>query len=112
MPLTSEQSVEELKQKLEELENKRENKWHFDRRIPVSMILAIVVQAVAFISWFSWWGAGIQTRLENLEKASDSSFSPRLAVVEAKIDNAVANFDRNKALLEMIDAKIDNIRDK
>lgn len=37
--------------------------WHLDKRVPVTMILAILFQAGAFL----WWGSALNSRVAVLE---------------------------------------------
>lgn len=38
--------------------------WHLDRRVPVALIVTIVLQTGGII----WWAAGINARVDHLEK--------------------------------------------
>ena len=41
-----------------------EQEWHLDKRVPVALILALVLQA----GTFGWWGASIQARVDAMER--------------------------------------------
>jgi hypothetical protein len=59
--------------------------WHLDKRVPVALIFAMLVQTAGVV----WWGATTSERLSNLERRVEST-SPqadRLTRVEVKLDN-------------------------
>lgn len=68
------------------------NPWHLDRRIPIALILAIVLQS---ISAFFWAGA-ITARLGVVEKSTDknSQLGERLTRVEEKTNYIVRGVER------------------
>lgn len=59
--------------------------WHFDKRVPVALILTILLQTGGF---FFWMGQ-ISTRIENLEErvAFTARNNDRLTRLEAVLDN-------------------------
>ena len=61
-----------------------EHEWHLDKKVPISLILAIIGQTMAFV----WWAAQQSTRIEALEKSALAAV-PRLESVirlETKMD--------------------------
>jgi hypothetical protein len=42
--------------------------WHLDRRLPVAMIVALMMQGSSFLWWASGFSARTDTRLEAAEK--------------------------------------------
>ena len=38
--------------------------WHWDKRVPVALIVTIGVQTIGVV----WWASGINTRVEQLER--------------------------------------------
>lgn len=60
-----------------------DHRWHLDRRVPLALILAIVVQTAAL----GIWVGTIQTRVSQLEKIQDarSSQLERIVTVESRL---------------------------
>lgn len=60
------------------------NGWHLDKRVPISIIAAILFQTGALI----WWASSIESRVSSLEReyAATSISSDRLSRLEARQD--------------------------
>lgn len=61
--------------------------WHLDKKVPVTIIFAIVIQTLGFIWIGSAWKADVDARLKQLE-TSDTERKPqeaRLIRVEEKL---------------------------
>ncbi|HHN67529.1 MAG TPA: hypothetical protein ENK15_05775 [Thermopetrobacter sp.] len=58
--------------------------WHLDRRVPISLIVAIVMQTVAA----AWWAASMQARIEALERSANASDGQRDRIVRLESDIA------------------------
>ena len=41
-----------------------EESWHLDKKVPIALIFAILLQTVAF----AWWGATLTARVDFLER--------------------------------------------
>lgn len=77
--------------------DKSDASWHLDRKVPIALILAILVQTVGI----GWWGASTNARLNALEeKATLASSQPeRLARVETKIETVQDGIAEIKSIL-------------
>lgn len=63
--------------------------WHLDKKVPVALITALIIQTAAAI----WWASGVEARVKVLE-AQLITFAPqpeRLARVETKIETVLQN---------------------
>lgn len=71
--------------------------WHLDRKVPIALILAILVQTVGI----GWWGASTNARLNALEeKATLAASQPeRLARVETKLESVQDGIAEIKSIL-------------
>lgn len=69
--------------------------WHFDKRIPIALILAIAVQTGGAI----WWAAGVNAYIED-DKRSEASIVERVKAVEKGGDEAALRLVRFEVLLE------------
>jgi len=69
--------------------------WHLDKRVPLALILALVVQTGTII----WWASSVSARLDNVERwqAANDETRERLAVLESRlsaIQSGVARIER------------------
>jgi len=64
--------------------NDNDTHWHFDKRVPLALIFAILVQTGAAL----WWAAGVNARVEQLERQVISSAPTieRIVRLETKMD--------------------------
>lgn len=75
-----------------------ETKWHLDRRVPISLILAIAIQTGSIL----WWAASVSARLDNLEQktAVVGPQSDRLTRVEVQLEVVKEGVNEIKRLLQ------------
>jgi hypothetical protein len=75
----------------------QDNKWHLDRKVPLALIFAIIVQTIILVSWVSVLGE----RVSSLERARDATApqSDRLTRVEVKIEGIQATTERIERLI-------------
>lgn len=82
--------------------------WHLDKRVPIALIFAIMVQSASAI----WWAAGISERMAQIERrqasqGERSEAADRLMAEQgqriAVLTEAVSNTNRN---LERLQAEI------
>ena len=68
--------------------------WHLDKRVPIALILAIVVQTVGL----GVWVGSIQQRVANNERAivAAADQGERLARIEAILERVEARLDRQE----------------
>jgi hypothetical protein len=66
--------------------------WHFDRRLPVALIVALTVQAGSSLWWAASFSARTETRLESGEKrmALFEDILRKLADSQNQVSSAVA----------------------
>lgn len=76
--------------------------WHLDKRIPLAMIGAILIQTGAAF----WWASSINERVVALEswRQDTKGFSADIAVVKSQIADL-------KAILGRIEMQLSNDRD-
>lgn len=60
------------------------DEWHLDKKVPISIIGAIVAQTLIVVSIGTAWKADVENRLQALEKEQDgiSSHETRIVVLE------------------------------
>jgi len=71
--------------------------WHLDKRVPVALLLAILVQTFGM----GWWASSISERVASLERsrADNKDTGGRLMVLESQMKDI-------KAILQRIDRKL------
>lgn len=72
--------------------------WHLDKKVPLALIFAILVQtAMGF-----WWASGINERVVVLERGAVSTApqADRLTRVEVKVDGVQRTLDKIEAVLQ------------
>lgn len=72
--------------------------WHFDRRIPIALIVTILAQGAATI----WWGATINARVGALEdRLTGAADQPgRIVRVETRLEDVQRSVDRIELKLD------------
>lgn len=73
-------------------------RWHLDKRVPISLLVAMFFQTIGAF----WWAATISERINNLEKRAESVApqADRLTRVEVKLDVVQENLGEIKRLLQ------------
>jgi hypothetical protein len=81
--------------------------WHLDRKVPLAIIFAFVVQTVTLVVIGTAWKTDIDNRVQQLEK-SDNERRPqesRIVIVEQQLKYIAESLTR-------IEAKLDNKSDR
>lgn len=74
--------------------NKDEAKWHLDKRVPIALIVAILVQCGTGI----WWGATMAARVDSNER--------RIVQLEANSQKMADSFTTMNAQMSRLDERI------
>ena len=66
--------------------------WHLDKKVPISLIMAIILQTAGF----AWWGATTAEKVAVLKERLDliAPNSDRLTRVEVKVDGVQQSINR------------------
>lgn len=75
----------------------QDNKWHLDRRVPLALIFAILIQTVVVVSWLSTLGERVN-QLER-DRTAAAPQADRLTRVEVKIESIQATTERIERLI-------------
>jgi len=72
---------------------RRDKHWHLDRKVPIALILALILQTTGAI----WWASNQATRLDAVERwqIDNKTTAERLVRVETileRIDRRLAEF--------------------
>ncbi len=74
--------------------------WHLDKRVPLVLIFAILVQTGAAL----WWAAGVNARVEQLERQVISSAPnvERIVRLETKMDAIFSQLAEIKLMVQRV----------
>lgn len=88
---------------------KHTENWHLDKKVPIAIILAIVVQTSGLI----WWAATLNSRVSSLE-ARDSTqqtlIDSRAKLADDRWENFMRERDRMARLEEKLAAAVDMLK--
>lgn len=72
--------------------------WHFDRRIPIALVLTILIQTAGAV----WWLSSLNSRVTSLEEkiGSVASQPERLVRVETQVEQLTKTMDRIERKLD------------
>ena len=81
--------------------------WHLDRRVPIALIVAIIIQTVGAV----WWAASLSSRVDTLEEGFRGlrPHQGRIVRLEEKQNAVYQRLDRIEAIQRRIEAKIDRL---
>lgn len=77
-----------------------DNQWHLDKRVPIALILALMVQGGSTI----WWGARIDARVATLETriTETAPQETRITRLEVTAQNIVLSLSEMKQDLKQL----------
>lgn len=78
-------------------EQQSAREWHLDKRVNISIIIAVCLQTSAAI----WWSSAINTRVDQLERGASltANQDSRIVRLETKMDLIFQNLTEIKSLL-------------
>jgi hypothetical protein len=89
---TMSKDTQDLRDLLVKLSEEK-GKWHIEKNIPISLILAIAVQTCAAV----WWIAKTESRIDNIEQVASqpnvalNNLEERVTRIESTLDKIVLN---------------------
>ena len=83
-----------------------QDEWHLDKKVPIAIIIALVIQTMSFIVIAAAWKTSVDNRLERLEASAvdSSNQSDRILVLEQQLKFIVDSVSR-------IEKKLDSVED-
>lgn len=74
-----------------------DSQWHMDKKVPIALILAIIMQTGGMV----WWAASASERLNALERKAEAVApqAERLARVETKLEAVQDGIAEIKSIL-------------
>lgn len=88
--------------------DKSDSNWHLDRKVPVAIIVALMMQTAGVV----WWGATASERLNALERKVDLAApqADRLTKVETRLEAVQDGISEIKFLLRRDPAPLPKVR--
>jgi hypothetical protein len=79
----------------------RDNSWHLDKRVPITIVFMFVVQTVTLVYIGTSWKADIDSRVAALEKSENrmTSYEARIIVLEQGVLGIREDLSEIKELL-------------
>lgn len=76
--------------------------WHLDKKVPIGLILALLVQTVVITSWGSAKFENYEGRITSLEKSdgAQQTYERRITVLEEKFNYIRDDLSEIKSLLQ------------
>lgn len=76
--------------------------WHLDKKVPVTIIVALVLQTLGFIYVGTAWMTEVDFRINNLEQLNNDRKSQegRIIAVEQQLNHITDSLKRIEAKLE------------
>jgi hypothetical protein len=76
--------------------------WHLDKKVPLGLILALLVQTIVITSWGTSKFESFNNRISNLEKSdgSQASHENRIIVLEQQFSYIRSDLAEIKTLLQ------------
>lgn len=80
--------------------------WHLDRRVPIGIIVALLVQTLTFFTVAAAWKTSVDVRIERLEEiAIDSNKQgDRILILEQKFSYIVESLGRIEKKLDIVES--------
>jgi len=78
--------------------NDDDKRWHLDKKVPLALIFAILMQTAGLLIW----GSNLSTRVNQLESqiASAAPQAERIIRLETKMDSIFGSLAEIKALIQ------------
>ena len=85
----------------------QKEEWHLDKKVPIGIVLALVVQTVSFFVVATSWKTSVDGRLERLEEivSDNKSQGDRIIILEQQLTFIAASLKRIEDRLSISDPK-------
>ena len=82
-----------------------QEQWHLDKRVPIGIIFALLIQTVAFFTIAAAWKTSVDGRIDRLEEIAVDSTKQgdRILILEQKFNYIVDSLARIEKKLDIVD---------
>ena len=86
----------------------RREQWHLDKRVPIGIIFALVLQTISFFVIATSWKTTVDSRLGRLEEivSDNKSQGDRIIILEQQLTFIAASLKRIEDRLSINDPKL------
>ena len=86
----------------------RREQWHLDKRVPIGIIFALVLQTISFFVIATSWKTTVDSRLGRLEEivSDNKSQGDRIIILEQQLTFIAASLKRIEDRLSISDPKL------
>lgn len=83
----------------------QEESWHLDKKVPIGIIIALIIQSITFFSIAVAWKTTVDGRLSRLEELSADSAnqSDRIIILEQQLKYIVESLNRIETKLNIVE---------
>lgn len=80
----------------------QKEEWHLDKKVPLGIIIALVLQTFAFLTMATAWKTAVEGRIARLEEiaANNSNQSERIVILEQQLKFIVESLNRIEQKLD------------
>lgn len=77
------------------MSEQEDNNWHLDKKVPISLLLAILAQTLGVVAWGATMAEKVTVLKDRLDAIAPNS--DRLTRVEVKVDSLLSSVNRIEA---------------
>jgi hypothetical protein len=80
--------------------------WHLDKKVPIGIIFALVIQTITFFTIAAAWKTSVDVRIERLEETAVDSTKQgdRILILEQKFSYIVESLGRIEKKLDIVES--------
>ena len=83
----------------------QQEQWHLDKRVPIGIIFALLIQTITFFTIAAAWKTSVDGRIDRLEEVAVDSTKQgdRILILEQKFNYIVDSLARIEKKLDIVD---------
>jgi hypothetical protein len=83
----------------------QKEEWHLDKKVPIGIIIALVIQTIAFFTVATAWKTTVDNRIGRLEEivANNSNQGERIIILEQQLKFIVESLNRIEQKLDIVE---------
>lgn len=83
----------------------QKEEWHLDKKVPIGIIVALILQTVAFFTVATAWKTTVDNRIGRLEEiaSNNSNQSERIIILEQQLKFIVESLSRIEQKLDIVE---------
>lgn len=83
----------------------QKEEWHLDKKVPIGIIIALIIQTIAFFTVATAWKTTVDNRIGRLEEivANNSNQGERIIILEQQLKFIVESLNRIEQKLDIVE---------